>query len=167
LEDLPTSAFGRFRVSFGQSKRELERRRATASGTTVNKKRDSFVSSRRMEELSAVTAKQFDLTKLTRLCAELDAAYEDDCYMSIGMLVRAIVDHVPPIFNAKTFTEVANKYAGSSSFNLRCSISTSHSAMPPIPSCMCRSVARKCCQASSKSISAQTLIFYSLRSSGF
>ncbi len=32
------------------------------------------------------------------------------------MLVRAIVDHVPPIFGQKSFKEVANNYQGSSSF---------------------------------------------------
>jgi hypothetical protein len=97
-------------------KRELERRRAAAPGATVNKKQELFVSAQRMEELRALKAKQYDLTKLIRFCEELDAAYDDDCYMSIGMLVRAIVDHVPPIFGAKTFTEVANNCAGSKSF---------------------------------------------------
>ena len=32
------------------------------------------------------------------------------------MLVRAIIDHVPPIFNCKNFSEVGNNYAGSKSF---------------------------------------------------
>lgn len=33
------------------------------------------------------------------------------------MLVRAIVDHVPPIFNAKNFAEVANNYQAPRSFS--------------------------------------------------
>lgn len=32
------------------------------------------------------------------------------------MIVRAIVDHVPPVFECKSFGEVANSYAGSRSF---------------------------------------------------
>ena len=66
--------------------------------------------------MGGLTAKDYDLTKLIRLCQELNAAYDDDSYMSIGMLVRSIVDHVPPIFSAKTFTEVANNYPGPKSF---------------------------------------------------
>ena len=98
---------------FRAGKRELERRRNPSPHT---KKGDPYVSANRMEELRTLKAKQYDLTKLIRLCEELDAAYDDDSYMSIGMLVRAIVDHVPPIFGAKTVTEVANNYAGSKSF---------------------------------------------------
>lgn len=32
------------------------------------------------------------------------------------MLVRSILDHVPPEFSCKSFSEVANNYAGSKSF---------------------------------------------------
>jgi hypothetical protein len=32
------------------------------------------------------------------------------------MLVRAIIDHVPPIFGVKSFSEVASNYGGSRSF---------------------------------------------------
>jgi hypothetical protein len=32
------------------------------------------------------------------------------------MLTRAIIDHVPPIFGAKTFNEVASNYSGTKSF---------------------------------------------------
>lgn len=101
---------------FRAGKRELERRRATVPHATSNKKGNPFVSAHRMEGLRALKAKQCDLTRLIRLCEELEAAYDHDSFMSIGMLVRAIVDHVPPIFGAKKFTEVANNYAGSKSF---------------------------------------------------
>jgi hypothetical protein len=40
----------------------------------------------------------------------------DECHMATAMVVRAIVDHVPPVFGCKTFTEVASSYAGSRSF---------------------------------------------------
>jgi hypothetical protein len=33
----------------------------------------------------------------------------------MAMLTRAIIDHVPPIFGMKNFSEVANNYGGSSS----------------------------------------------------
>ena len=36
--------------------------------------------------------------------------------MSVAMLVRSIVDHVPPLLGSKSFPEVANNYRGASSF---------------------------------------------------
>ena len=36
--------------------------------------------------------------------------------MSVAMLVRAVTDHLPPVFDCKTFAEVANNYAGAKSF---------------------------------------------------
>jgi hypothetical protein len=97
-------------------KRELERRQIGVARATFSKKGDSYVSVYRKEELRALNAKQYDLTKLIRLCEELDAAYDGESNMSIGMLVRCILDHVPPIFGAKIFAEVANNYPGSRSF---------------------------------------------------
>jgi len=99
---------------FRAGKRELERRRAIVPNAAIKRKKDRYVE--RIEEMGGLTAKDYDLTKLIRLCQELNAAYDDDSYMSIGMLVRSIVDHVPPIFSAKTFTEVANNYPGPKSF---------------------------------------------------
>jgi hypothetical protein len=46
----------------------------------------------------------------------LNIAHVHDCHMTIAMLVRTIVDHVPPVFGCKTFSDVANNYAGSQSF---------------------------------------------------
>jgi hypothetical protein len=50
------------------------------------------------------------------MCVEINAAHETKSYISIAMLVRAIVDHVPPIFGQANFAGVANNYAGAKSF---------------------------------------------------
>jgi hypothetical protein len=50
------------------------------------------------------------------MCDELNVAHDNDCFMSIAMLVRGIVDHVPPIFGCVSFNEVANNYSGATSF---------------------------------------------------
>ena len=42
------------------------------------------------------------------MCKELNHAYEAKNYITVGVLIRIILDHVPPIFNKKTFTEIAN-----------------------------------------------------------
>jgi hypothetical protein len=36
--------------------------------------------------------------------------------MATAMIVRAICDHVPPIFSCRAFAEVGSNYAGSRSF---------------------------------------------------
>lgn len=75
-----------------------------------------YVDLSRLTELQTLKSDQFDLTRLIRLCEELNVAHANECVMSIAMLARAIVDHVPPIFGMQSFTQVANNYSGSKSF---------------------------------------------------
>jgi hypothetical protein len=73
-----------------------------------------FVSEERIAELRTVTGQQFDLRKLVRLCEELNITFENACYLATASLVRAILDHVPPIFGLPTFAQVASNYGGRS-----------------------------------------------------
>jgi hypothetical protein len=75
-----------------------------------------YVDQRRLEELKAARSDKWDLKRLIRMCEELNSSYEDGSYIACSMLVRSIVDHVPPIFGYKSFAEVASNYAGSKSF---------------------------------------------------
>jgi hypothetical protein len=76
----------------------------------------SYVAPSRLAELRALTGCAWDTRRLVRLCEELNASHDNDCHMTTAMLVRAIVDHVPPIFCCKSFDEVANNYKGAKSF---------------------------------------------------
>ena len=76
----------------------------------------AYVDPDRIDELSSITSPSFDLAKLVRMCEELNVCFAGECYFAIAMLTRAILDHVPPIFGASKFTEVANTYGGSKSF---------------------------------------------------
>jgi hypothetical protein len=76
----------------------------------------SYVDPARLSELRSVVSKKWDLTRLVRVCEELNGAFERDAFITCSMLVRSIVDHVPPIFGCKSFSELANNYAGSKSF---------------------------------------------------
>ena len=73
-----------------------------------------LVADSRLEELRALKSSQFDFKKLIRLCVELNIASREDCYFAAGMLTRALLDHVPPVFGVKSFSEVANNYVGGS-----------------------------------------------------
>lgn len=75
----------------------------------------TFVNPARIKELKALKNADFDISKLVRFCEELNTAFSCECYLSTAMLVRAIADHIPPIFEKSTFTEVANNH-GSKSF---------------------------------------------------
>lgn len=75
-----------------------------------------YVHPDRLSELQAIKHGSFDLTKLRRLLDELDLSFRIGCYFATAMLVRSILDHVPPIFGVKTFAAVANNYPGSKSF---------------------------------------------------
>ena len=75
-----------------------------------------FVSASRIEELRGLRPANFDLTRLIRLCEELNFVNHGECHMAKAMLVRAMIDHVPPIFGVQTFDQLASYSGGSKSF---------------------------------------------------
>jgi hypothetical protein len=83
---------------------------------TLRQQSESFIDLERLSQLKAIPKGQFDLTKLIRICEELDLCFKNECYLAVAALMRALIDHVPPIFQCKTFTEVANNFSGAKSF---------------------------------------------------
>jgi hypothetical protein len=75
-----------------------------------------FVSEARIAELQSLSHANFDLRKLIRLCEEINITYTGGALLATAMLTRAILDHVPPIFDMRTFSQVTSNYAGSRSF---------------------------------------------------
>lgn len=76
-----------------------------------------YVDKSRINELkSLINNGKYDLTKLLRLIEELNHNWKNANYYSIAMIVRTIINHIPPIFNLKKFNEVCNNYKGSKSF---------------------------------------------------
>ena len=76
----------------------------------------SYVSASRIAALVESKSEQFDFRRLVQLLQELNAAYSNSNYLSMALLVRAIIDHVPPIFGCDNFGQVANNYPGTRSF---------------------------------------------------
>ena len=81
-------------------------------------KRDIYVNEERLKTLRTIRTDDFDLAKLIRLLEELNECSQADCHMATIMIVRAVLDHVPPIFGFGTFKEVANNYRGQGSFKI-------------------------------------------------
>ncbi|MFA5000739.1 MAG: hypothetical protein WC531_00720 [Candidatus Paceibacterota bacterium] len=77
---------------------------------TVN---GSYVDKKRFQALKKKSGK-FDFCRLLKMLEELDDASFSRNYISVILLIRAILDHVPPIFNLGTFSEVANNYGAKS-----------------------------------------------------
>lgn len=73
----------------------------------------NFIHIERIEELKKIKG-NFDLSKLIRLCEELNFNFANQNYYSVAMLGRAIIDHIPPIFGMNSFNEVANNYGSRS-----------------------------------------------------
>lgn len=76
----------------------------------------NYIDQTRLSQLQALKSDRFDLTRLVGLCSELNICYSNGCYLAVAMLTRALIDHIPPLFGAKTFSEVATSDAGSRSF---------------------------------------------------
>jgi hypothetical protein len=75
----------------------------------------AYVDLTRLAMLRGSQNPNFDCTKLIRLCEELnECAVRGNAYASM-MLIRAILDHVPPIFGLSSFAQVASNYSGNGS----------------------------------------------------
>ena len=80
---------------------------------TMNSEVEHFVEVSRIQGLENVKpGSPFDTTKLAQMLAELNRAYESHSFLSCAILIRAILDHVPPIFGFNKFAEIVNNYAG-------------------------------------------------------
>jgi hypothetical protein len=76
----------------------------------------SFVAESRLHELRELSSPDFDFRKLIRLCEELNTSYASGCLLATAVLTRALLDHVPPIFDKPTFAQVASNYGGGKTF---------------------------------------------------
>jgi hypothetical protein len=74
-----------------------------------------YIAPRRLDALRKLAPAGFDLARLIRLCEELNAAMEQQLLLAAAMLTGALIDHVPPIFGAASFAELAASH-GSRSF---------------------------------------------------
>lgn len=88
----------------------------TTNDTAKDSPRGSYVDNQRIDELKAIKNPDYDLKRLIQLCKEINIANQNDCHMTIAIVLRAIIDHVPPIFGFDTFSNLANNYRGSRSF---------------------------------------------------
>jgi hypothetical protein len=75
---------------------------------------DNFINQSRIEELKVIHHPDFDLCRLIKLCEEINFNYKHQNFLSVGMIGRTILNHIPPIFSFNTFDSVASNYGGKS-----------------------------------------------------
>lgn len=120
------AVFGRANFFSSQSYNSVQRCSAIIRAAASHAKRTTetnqmqgvvgktFIAAIRITELNAIDNPEFDLRKLCRLCEELNSSYSSGSYFATLALARSIIDHVPPIFGCKNFSEFANNQAGRS-----------------------------------------------------
>jgi hypothetical protein len=71
-----------------------------------------YVDPARVTALQALAGGKWDFARLVELCREINVAAANRCHMSTAMLLRTILNHVPPVLGFGTFAEVASNYGG-------------------------------------------------------
>lgn len=77
--------------------------------------RAAYVNESRLQQLRSLQAAPFDLGRLIQLCEELNHAWASGSRLSVLMLLRTILNHVPPVFGQRTFAGVIGQ-VGEKSF---------------------------------------------------
>ncbi|WP_273241506.1 hypothetical protein [Hyphomonas atlantica corrig.] len=102
-------------ILMGASERIARRKAPKATVDSSSKTETTYISPKRIDELKQLNSETIDFAKLIRLCEELNSAYSSDCFFSVAMIARSIIDHVPAAFGKNTFNDVTNHH-GSRSF---------------------------------------------------
>ncbi|MCA0432917.1 MAG: hypothetical protein LCH46_06605 [Proteobacteria bacterium] len=71
-----------------------------------------YVDLSRIAALQSMSGGTWDFSRLVELCRELNVAHAHRCHMTTAMLLRTILNHVPPVLGFNTFAEVASNYGG-------------------------------------------------------
>lgn len=74
----------------------------------------TFVNPNRIAELTQIKNSKLDTTRLVQLCKEINHNFTHGNYLSVSMLGRSVLNHVPPVFGFNTFNDVVNNYGNQS-----------------------------------------------------
>nr|WP_290228151.1 DUF2513 domain-containing protein [Trichocoleus desertorum] len=72
-----------------------------------------FVDHKIIEELRSVVSLSFDLSKVIRFCEEINSSFSSGNYIATTLLMRALINHIPPVFGQKTFQQVISQVSKS------------------------------------------------------
>jgi hypothetical protein len=66
----------------------------------------TFLNVEVLDELKKIQNSKYDTKKLIRFCEELNDSYSRANYLSCALLIRAVMNHTPPIFDIEKFSQV-------------------------------------------------------------
>lgn len=87
---------------------------STQGGAGPSLSSEPFVAPARIDALRSIRSTEFDLSKLIRICEELNSNWSNKNWFSVAALIRMLLDHVPPVFGAKNFDTVVAQGGGKS-----------------------------------------------------
>lgn len=74
---------------------------------------DIFVEPSVIADLRQSNNRKYDLTKVVRFCEELNSSFSSGNYLASSLLIRALLNHIPPVFGHTTFQQVVSQSAKS------------------------------------------------------
>ena len=86
---------------------------AEDAGASARTATHTYVDPVRIDQLKEISSKQFDLSRLIRLCEELNINFSERCCLGTIMITQAILEHIPPIFGCSTFSAITAENNGS------------------------------------------------------
>ncbi len=66
----------------------------------------AFLNKDVLDDLKSIANKNYDIKKLVKFCEEINDSYSRANYLASVLLIRAVMNHVPPIFNVEKFSQV-------------------------------------------------------------
>lgn len=86
------------------------------TGTHLIKNSNStgnFVDLKIIDELRSARSSSFDLSKVIQFCEEINSSFSIENYIATTLLIRALINHIPPVFGQKTFQQVMSQVSKS------------------------------------------------------
>lgn len=74
---------------------------------------DVFVAVEVIDALRQCRNTKYDIAKVVRFCEELNSSFAAGNYLASILLIRALLNHVPPVFGQNTFQQVVSQTARS------------------------------------------------------
>jgi len=115
-EQLPPSQRELILIEWCQEKLDQYKNNKKSKKLFINS--ETYVNQERIKELELLDQRVFDLSKLVQLCNELNLAHQFNMNLTKAILLRTIINHIPPIFGKdsqgddfKSFSQVANNYS--------------------------------------------------------
>ena len=75
---------------------------------------NNYIDKKTLVRIINIKNNNFDLSRLIALSKELDDNFSLENYYACSMIIRSIVDHIPPIFGKNNFSEVCSNYGDKS-----------------------------------------------------